>query len=303
MTRGSISKVLFCLLAMRGAGAQQLETSQAVNVHDGPSTASAVTMALDSGVVVSLLSRRNGYDHVELADHTRGWIYGRLVSPASARNARAPTAVRTVVADVAGIAALPKRDPKEADDARCSDIGAGRRPGAPVDTATNLLKNRVDEGEYRDVSFAAVLALPGQGLARNRNKWVPTVRAATARYELAAVALTGYVVAVKLEGAETTNCEQPDADWRDWHLWLVATAEEAATRDRTRAVVVEVTPRVRALHPGALDIRQIGAWSRAGTRVRISGWLMLDPEHPDEVGRTRGTIWEIHPVMDIEPAP
>ena len=35
-------------------------------------------------------------------------------------------------------------------------------------------------------------------------------------------------------------------------------------------------------------------------RVRISGWLMLDPEHPDQVGKTRGTIWEIHPIMQIE---
>jgi len=27
---------------------------------------------------------------------------------------------------------------------------------------------------------------------------------------------------------------------------------------------------------------------------------MLDPEHPDQVGKTRGTIWEVHPVMKIE---
>jgi hypothetical protein len=37
-----------------------------------------------------------------------------------------------------------------------------------------------------------------------------------------------------------------------------------------------------------------------GTPVRVSGWLMLDPEHPDQVGRTRGTIWEIHPILAIE---
>ena len=35
-------------------------------------------------------------------------------------------------------------------------------------------------------------------------------------------------------------------------------------------------------------------------RVRISGWMMLDPEHPDQVGKTRGSIWEIHPIMKIE---
>jgi len=37
--------------------------------------------------------------------------------------------------------------------------------------------------------------------------------------------------------------------------------------------------------------------------VRISGWLMLDPEHPDQLGKTRGTIWEIHPVMKLKVLP
>jgi hypothetical protein len=35
-------------------------------------------------------------------------------------------------------------------------------------------------------------------------------------------------------------------------------------------------------------------------KVRIRGWLMMDPEHPDQVGKTRGTIWEIHPIMQVE---
>ena len=26
----------------------------------------------------------------------------------------------------------------------------------------------------------------------------------------------------------------------------------------------------------------------------------MDPEHPDQIGKTRGTIWEIHPIMQIE---
>jgi len=33
---------------------------------------------------------------------------------------------------------------------------------------------------------------------------------------------------------------------------------------------------------------------REQQHVRVSGWLMLDPEHPDQVSKTRGTIWEIH---------
>ena len=36
------------------------------------------------------------------------------------------------------------------------------------------------------------------------------------------------------------------------------------------------------------------------TQVRISGWLMLDQEHPEQIGKTRGTLWEIHPITRIE---
>ena len=35
-------------------------------------------------------------------------------------------------------------------------------------------------------------------------------------------------------------------------------------------------------------------------QVRISGWLFFDPEHPDQLGVTRATLWEIHPVMQID---
>ena len=60
-----------------------------------------------------------------------------------------------------------------------------------------------------------------------------------------------------------------------------------------------MTPPVRANHPNWTTklLRKIG---KDQQRVRISGWLMLDPEHPDQVGKTRGTIWEIHPVMQVE---
>ena len=36
-------------------------------------------------------------------------------------------------------------------------------------------------------------------------------------------------------------------------------------------------------------------------KVRISGWLLLDPFHPDHITKgIRGTLWEIHPIMEIE---
>ena len=39
-----------------------------------------------------------------------------------------------------------------------------------------------------------------------------------------------------------------------------------------------------------------------GAQVRISGWPLYDQEHKPEVGKTRSTLWEIHPITSIEVA-
>ncbi len=208
-----------------------------------------------------------------------------------------------VAQDTGSIGRLPKVAPKEAGDSHCADIGAPTRPGSPVDTVTDLLKNRVDDGQDSDVSFGAVLRLPWKDLPRRRYSWSAAQVTQVARYERAAVTLTGYLISVKQEGAEATNCELPSAQWHDWHLWLVRTEAEAAARDKTHAIVIEITPRVRALGRQTWDIHQIAAWARNGQQVTVSGWLLLDPDHPDQVGQSQGTIWEVHPVMRIAPAP
>ncbi len=207
-----------------------------------------------------------------------------------------------VAPDTGSIANLPKVTPKEAGDGQCADIGAPTRPGSPVDTGTDLLKNRIDDGQYADVPIRSVLALPWQNLPRRRYSWSAAEAAKVAQYESAAITLTGYLISVKQEGPEATNCELPSAAWHDWHLWLVATEAEAAARDKTHAVVIEITPRVRALGRQSWDMHQLSAWARAGQKVSVSGWLLLDPDHPDQVGKSRGTIWEVHPVMAIGPA-
>jgi hypothetical protein len=81
-------------------------------------------------------------------------------------------------------------------------------------------------------------------------------------------------------------------------MWMAAQANDERA---TKSVVIEVTPRVRAKHP-VWTLANFQQLAREDTRVRISGWTMLDPEHPDEVHKSRGTIWEIHPVMKVEAA-
>jgi hypothetical protein len=69
--------------------------------------------------------------------------------------------------------------------------------------------------------------------------------------------------------------------------------------------VAEVTPRLKPDHPKWTQ-NAIRRLARTGQQVRVSGWLMMDQEHPEQIkgtpaqDPTRGTLWEVHPIMDIE---
>jgi hypothetical protein len=66
------------------------------------------------------------------------------------------------------------------------------------------------------------------------------------------------------------------------------------------AVIVETTPRIRANHP-KWTTQNLKPWIGTSQAVRISGWLMLDPEHQDMIDHSqRSTLWEVHPVTKIE---
>jgi len=208
----------------------------------------------------------------------------------------------------------------------------GGQPGKPNDAPeTNLLKNRIDEpANYYPVTFSAImtptLAWPrGIGNHNDRSTWPLADMAAVEKYEGLPVAVEGYLFYTsepgKAYGAEqqepeTTNCKLPGGENKDFHIWLVKAAGDANPKNSpprdvlvSGAVVVEATPRVRVQHPKWTtgNLRRLALHH---TRVRISGWLFLDPEHPENVdggnggqGKasiTRGTIWEIHPIMQIE---
>ena len=165
------------------------------------------------------------------------------------------------------------------------------------DRVLNRLKNRVDSAAWAPTPFSAVLGLdwPPLVVRRMRADWSRRDTRAVAVNEGSPIAVEGYFVAAKVEGPEATNCHGVESKFRDWHLWLAATPG----KDRRRSIVVETTPVIRAQHP-KWSLGAIRRLVRDSTPVRISGWLMLDPEHPDQLGKTRGTLWEIHPVMKIE---
>ena len=164
------------------------------------------------------------------------------------------------------------------------------------DPELNMLKNRIDEGNYVPVSFDSILNLtwPKTTERRNMDTWSAQDAAMIAKYEGIPIVVEGYLFGAVQSGPESTNCHATATDMNDWHVWLTKTAGE----DRTHSIVVETTGRIRAMHKWTLSMmKQI---AKNQVPVRISGWLFFDPEHPDQVLKTRGTIWEIHPIMQIE---
>jgi hypothetical protein len=165
------------------------------------------------------------------------------------------------------------------------------------DRALNRLKNRSAPASLQDVAFDSVLSLPRPtGLTSSyRTRWPARVRAVVTPIERRAVRVEAYVARAVAQGPESTNCHGDAAADRDYHIWLTA----SPTTDRTRSVIAEMTPRLRAVH-GGWDLPRLREVARRNERVRVGGWLMLDQEHPEQIGRTRGTTWEIHPVTSFE---
>jgi hypothetical protein len=186
--------------------------------------------------------------------------------------------------------AAPKPDPVD------STFGGCGSDGAQPDYALNRLKNRVDQGQYLPVSWPLIAELPWprQVGYRFRHQWTSAERQTVKRFEGVAVEVEGYLIGYRLEIPEPPNCYAAPAHDRDYHMWL---AERPGASERN-SFVVEVTPRVRALHPAWND-ESLSALVSTRVRVRIRGWLMLDQMHPESVGLNRATLWEVHPIMQL----
>jgi hypothetical protein len=128
---------------------------------------------------------------------------------------------------------------------------------------------------------------------RKRAEWTDDARASVAALENTGVSVEGFLIAWRREGKESCNCHS-GADV-DHHVWLGGADDDT----KPESMVVEISPRLLGANPGWTEdaLEQI---TKKKLRVRISGWPMWDQEHPDQVGKSRGTLWEIHPIHKIE---
>jgi hypothetical protein len=188
----------------------------------------------------------------------------------------------------------PRPNPLSAAFHTCPPQGEGG------DAELNALKNRTDDavadhgGVWLVTTVGAILALDvPPGLPTLHSEWSPAERAAIGHFEGLPLQVVGFLAGARTESGEACNCRlQGDSDF---HLWLV----DVSGTERKHSVVAEVTPRVRANHPG-WAFNNLCQIIQSQTSVRISGWLMMDPQHAADVGQSRGSTWEIHPIIAID---
>jgi hypothetical protein len=246
----------------------------------------------------------NGYYHVRTEADEVGWVYARYVRvvadtgsnrvPAESTSVVAATSAQPTSAIVDTWAKpTPNKTTFTSHGVRCGNGGKGG------DTETNLLKNRTDTASsYHAVAFDAIAKLPYPKGPKHRHDWMQPQLDSIARFEGVPVSVIGYLVALKPQNkgtGESTNCNMTGADETDWHMALVKTFGDG----EATSVVVETTPRVRRSHP-AWTTTAVKKYVDEDTPMRISGWLMLDPEHRNHLGKYRATLWEVHPITRIE---
>ena len=259
-------------------------------------------LGIDDEVEVIDSAPTKGYYKVRLDDGTQGWVYGRSIHIQADAMAPAATPTPSPAATPGAATSIPTNWEKpapnqttfEGPDGTCGTSGDGG------DTKTTPRKNRTDvPATYHDVTWKAIADLPyPQTTHRSLDDWTQAQLDQIAPFEGVAVTTVGYLVAIKVEdrgSGESTNCHMTNPSEVDWHMPLVEKAFDA----EDTSIVVETTPRVRQQHPRWTP-EALAEWVNKDLPVRISGWLLLDPEHRAHLGKYRSTLWEIHPITRIE---
>jgi hypothetical protein len=305
----------FVLLLTGLARSQSAVVTRNVNLRPDPSTNNDPIDKLTPPTQLQLLDAApsNGFLHVKVNDES-GWVWSknvRIQTPWPGGGGETPSsgAAATVISPNWDKPA-PQSASFESDEGSCGKTGDGG------DSDTNRRKNRTDvPSSYHLVTWDAINGLDyAKGAPRSRADWTAVQLATITPVEGAAITVEGYLYKVKVEsssvhaakGGESTNCHARLASDVDWHMPLTANVADG----EDLAIIVETTPRVRKEHAQWTRARlkpwtaHVGSTANAGfngQKVRISGWLMLDPEHKDMIDSgLRSTLWEIHPITKIE---
>jgi hypothetical protein len=162
----------------------------------------------------------------------------------------------------------------------------------------NLLKNRsAMPSKFEEIDFEDLLKLeiPETANKKSRDEWTKDAQEFVNTNEKRAVRVVGYILKVKLEGREPPTCKKDEEFMRNFHLWLANSPDD----EMLDAVVVKISSRIRAKNP-SWNRTTLDRLVKQKSLLRINGWLMYDQEHPEQLGKTRATLWGIDPIMKIE---
>lgn len=325
------------LLGATNAPAQTYVTARDVFLRKSPSMSGAKLRELGTGDTVTRranVAAKPGWLPVRTTDGKAGWV--GLVNLRDVAVAVAASATTTVPEPTGNAATrIDSTWEKPAIVQSTILVQGGAKSCGPTgddstDDGTNLHKNRADiPSSSHLITIEAIRSLPDTVLWRftNRHHWTRADSDVVIPYEGIPVTVEGFFQVVKPQETspptgnnsvgESPNCHSWSEDDTDWHVALVADTSEA----EERAVVVEPTPRTKRAH-AAWTVSQVSKLAIRATphaapdpanavRVRVTGFLMLDPVHPTHIRghctascdtKTffRATLWEVHPVTRIE---
>lgn len=303
--------LLFALCFRIGLGqTTNLEVVRNVNLRPQPSISTVPIDLLRTGQTLELveLTKKNGYLHVRDADGEEGWVWAKNIRIVPA----AESDLETLIPDAPALAASAathisrnwlkpplKQTIFQGIEGPCDPDGNG------FDPVQFTLKNRADTPDvYHDVTWAAINELDFPGKANqvyappHRKDWNLDQLGTIEPYEGIPVRVAGYIVAIKPQNGgsgEGTNCKFNKVGDVDTHLALVLNIGDA----ESSSIIIEWTPRFLKAHPKWTKTRLL-PWLDSDRPVRISGFLMVDPDHVNHLRKYRGTLWEIHPITKFE---
>ena len=315
-------------VAVQPASSQDYVTSTWVYLRRSPSSTGDRLRTLQPGD--SLRARsvdpRPGWLPVRTMDGKAGWV-GELYVRSLAALATSTGSTLLTAPGGTGFSSIDSTWAKppimqSSITVKSGTVSCGPTGDAADDDGTNLNKNRADvPAATHLVTVDAIRALPDTTLWKftNRKTWKLADSAKVLPYEGIPLTVEGFFEIVKPQAgnAESPNCHSTNELDTDWHVALVADPSE--TEDR--AVVVEPTPRTKRNNPGWIpdSVKRLAVRRKPSSprdeanaaRVRVTGFLMLDPVHPNFIAGNcssncagkkffRATLWEIHPVTRIE---
>jgi hypothetical protein len=275
-----------------------------VNLRQGASTGTPIIRLLrpPDDLTLRADTSSNNFYPVRTEDDEDGWVWARNIRVIAETEEPVAALVAAPAAAAAGAATSVDESWEKPPPNHSSFTSAGKHcgdTGDGGDQETNLRKNRTDlPSSYHDVTFDAIAGLEYPVGPKHRHDWPAESLARIERFEGAALRVQGYLVALKPQtggSGESTNCHFTRAAEVDWHIALVGKVGQG----EEESVVIETTPRIRRKHSG-WTVAHLKPWVDADAPVRISGWLMFDPEHRNHLDKYRATLWEIHPITTIE---